>query len=213
VDAVSDETVRRVLKNPLKPWLRQQWSIPPRASGEFVARMDVYHRHFDEPRPQVCIDERTRSREPDFRGAAEIASGLVRRLHDRHVQPSTRQAPHLNQFAGLQVLDRQASRLRRNARLLCLAQTKMHGIALNNAALEPDQADGQSLTRRLHHLEQSRPRKGGTLRSDMANAVADAGQRLRVSGGRDGERKRFDEDVDQQGPARRPQLTVTWMTV
>jgi hypothetical protein len=45
----------------LKPHLRQQWVIPPHASGEFVARtedvLEVYHRPYDERRPLVCLDE------------------------------------------------------------------------------------------------------------------------------------------------------------
>jgi hypothetical protein len=48
-------------KNELKPWLREQWCIPPEASAEFVCAMEdvleVYHRPFDEKRPQVCVDE------------------------------------------------------------------------------------------------------------------------------------------------------------
>ena len=41
--------------------MREQWCIPPRASAEFVCAMEdvleVYHRPFDEKRPQVCLDE------------------------------------------------------------------------------------------------------------------------------------------------------------
>jgi len=35
VEAISDETVRRTLKNDLKPWLNQEWCIPT-VSPEFV---------------------------------------------------------------------------------------------------------------------------------------------------------------------------------
>jgi hypothetical protein len=60
-DSVSDETVRRVLKNDLKPHLKEQWVIPPGQSGEFVARMEdvleVYRRPYDAKRPLVCLDE------------------------------------------------------------------------------------------------------------------------------------------------------------
>ena len=49
-------------KNEIKPWLRQEWCVPPEGSGEFVWRMedvlDVYHRPYDPARPQVCIDEK-----------------------------------------------------------------------------------------------------------------------------------------------------------
>jgi transposase len=62
VDAISDETVRAVLKrNALKPWLKEQWCIPPAASAEFVCAMEdvleVYHRPYDPKRPVVCLDE------------------------------------------------------------------------------------------------------------------------------------------------------------
>ena len=48
-------------KNDLKPWLKQQWVIPPKASAGFVANMedvlDVYARPHDPARPVVCVDE------------------------------------------------------------------------------------------------------------------------------------------------------------
>jgi hypothetical protein len=48
-------------KNEIKPWLREQWGIPPAADAEFVCAMedvlDVYHRPFDEKRPLVALDE------------------------------------------------------------------------------------------------------------------------------------------------------------
>jgi hypothetical protein len=48
-------------KNETKPWLRQQWVIPPDASAAFVANMedvlDVYARPYDPARPVVCVDE------------------------------------------------------------------------------------------------------------------------------------------------------------
>ncbi len=48
-------------KNEIKPWLREQWCIPPQASAEFVCAMEdvleVYHRPYDERRPLVCLDE------------------------------------------------------------------------------------------------------------------------------------------------------------
>ena len=49
-------------KNEIKPWLRDEWCIPPEGSGEFVWRMedvlDVYKRPYDPRYPQVCIDEK-----------------------------------------------------------------------------------------------------------------------------------------------------------
>jgi hypothetical protein len=48
-------------KNEAKPWLKQQWVIPPAASAAFVANMEdvlgVYARPRDPARPVVCVDE------------------------------------------------------------------------------------------------------------------------------------------------------------
>lgn len=48
-------------KNELKPWLRQQWVIPPQTNAEFVCAMEdvleVYTRPHDPARPVVCLDE------------------------------------------------------------------------------------------------------------------------------------------------------------
>jgi len=45
----------------LKPWLKQQWVIPPKASAAFVANMedvlDTYAKPLDPKRPVVCVDE------------------------------------------------------------------------------------------------------------------------------------------------------------
>jgi DDE superfamily endonuclease len=53
--------VAHAQKNDLKPWLKQQWVIPPKASAAFVANMedvlDVYARPYDAARPVVCVDE------------------------------------------------------------------------------------------------------------------------------------------------------------
>jgi transposase len=62
VDTVSHETVRQVLKNnALKPWLKEEWCIPPQANAQFVYHMedvlDVYKRPTDPSRPLVCFDE------------------------------------------------------------------------------------------------------------------------------------------------------------
>ena len=48
-------------KNDLKPWLKEQWVIPPKANAEFVCAMEdvleVYQQPYDPKRPQVCLDE------------------------------------------------------------------------------------------------------------------------------------------------------------
>ena len=48
----------------MKPWKKQQWVIPPKETGEFVARMEqvleVYKRPYDPLYPVVCMDESPR---------------------------------------------------------------------------------------------------------------------------------------------------------
>jgi len=61
-DQVSHETIRQVLKdNELKPWLREEWCIPPQANAQFVYHMedvlDVYTQPADPKRPLVGLDE------------------------------------------------------------------------------------------------------------------------------------------------------------
>ena len=50
-----------IKKNELKPWLRQQWVIPPQANADFVCAMEdvleVYTRPYDPAHPVVCLDE------------------------------------------------------------------------------------------------------------------------------------------------------------
>jgi len=62
IDEISYETIRSVMEgNELKPWLKEEWCIPPDQNAEFVYHMedvlDVYHRPFDPNRPLVCFDE------------------------------------------------------------------------------------------------------------------------------------------------------------
>jgi hypothetical protein len=51
-------------KSRIKPWLKGQWSIPPKQDAEFVWRMEdvleVYTRPYDERFPQVCLDEKSK---------------------------------------------------------------------------------------------------------------------------------------------------------
>jgi transposase len=61
-EEVSHETIRQVLKdNELKPWLREEWCIPPKSSADFVYYMenvlDLYQRPVDPRFPLVCFDE------------------------------------------------------------------------------------------------------------------------------------------------------------
>jgi transposase len=85
VDALSYQTARRVLrKNELKPWLRKQWVIPPRANGAFVWRMEdvleVYTRPYDPRRPQVCMDESSKQLLADTRDPLATEPGRPARF-------------------------------------------------------------------------------------------------------------------------------------
>lgn len=62
MEELSYGTVRNVMEhNELKPWLKEEWCIPPEQNAEFVYPMedvlDVYQRPFDPQRPLICFDE------------------------------------------------------------------------------------------------------------------------------------------------------------
>jgi hypothetical protein len=48
----------------LKPWQQKMWCIPPKSDAEFVCAMEnvlaVYTRPYDENRPVVCFDEKSK---------------------------------------------------------------------------------------------------------------------------------------------------------
>jgi transposase len=91
-DTLSYQTVRRVLqRNELKPWLRKQWVIPPKANAEFVWRMEdvlsVYTRPYDPKRPQVCMDEISKQLLADARPPLPRQPGRPERIdyeYERH---------------------------------------------------------------------------------------------------------------------------------
>ena len=62
IDEVSHTTVHTVMQeNELKPWLKEEWCIPPKQSAEFVYHMEdvleVYQRPEDVRFPLICFDE------------------------------------------------------------------------------------------------------------------------------------------------------------
>jgi hypothetical protein len=63
----------------LKPWLKEQWCIPPEANAEFAWQMedvlDVYTRPHDPARPVVCLDETSRQLLADTRPPLPPAPG------------------------------------------------------------------------------------------------------------------------------------------
>ncbi len=71
-------------KNELKPWLRQQWVIPPRADAEFVCAMEdvlaVYARPRDPACPVVCLDEISKQLAAETRTPVPAAPGQPERV-------------------------------------------------------------------------------------------------------------------------------------
>ena len=74
----------------MKPWLREQWCIPPEADGEFAWRMedvlDVYTRPVDPARPVVCLDETSRQVLAEARPPLPAAPGRPRRVDPEYVR-------------------------------------------------------------------------------------------------------------------------------
>jgi transposase len=83
IPEVSHATVRTVMQeNELKPWLKEEWCIPPYQNADLVYHMEdvlaVYHRPEDIRFPLVCFDEtpvqlisETRQRIPAQKGQPE----------------------------------------------------------------------------------------------------------------------------------------------
>ena len=66
-------------KNELKPWLKQQWVIPPQANAAFVANMEdvleTYAKPYDSKRPVVCVDEAGKQLVGDVREPLPVRPG------------------------------------------------------------------------------------------------------------------------------------------
>lgn len=94
VDTLSYQTARRVLKqNELKPWLRRQWVIPPKANAEFVWRMEdvlgIYRRPYDAKRPLVCMDETSKQLLTDVRSPLPRKPGIPERIDYEYARHGT----------------------------------------------------------------------------------------------------------------------------
>jgi hypothetical protein len=72
-------------KNEIKPWLKEQWCIPPEANADFVCAMEdvleVYQRPESEKNPLVCMDETSRQHIKETRLAMAVGPGHGER-HD-----------------------------------------------------------------------------------------------------------------------------------
>src|SRR5208282_1563292 len=71
-------------KNVLKPHRRQQWVIPPKANGAFVAAMEdvlsVYTRPRDPDCPLVCLDETSKQLVAESRSPMAVRPGSPARV-------------------------------------------------------------------------------------------------------------------------------------
>ena len=80
-------------KNELKPWLKEQWCIPPKGSAEFVWKMEdvlcVYQRPYDPKAPMVCIDEKSVQLIGDVRDPLPIAEGRAARVDYEYQRKGT----------------------------------------------------------------------------------------------------------------------------
>jgi hypothetical protein len=80
-------------KNPLKPWLKQCWCIPPAANAEFVCAMEdvleVYQRPFDPQRPLLCMDEISQQLLSDSRPSLPLRPGQPQREDYEYVRHGT----------------------------------------------------------------------------------------------------------------------------
>ena len=63
----------------MKPWLKQQWVIPPDENADFVCAMEdileVYQRPHDPKRPVVCFDESSKQLVKETRAPITAAPG------------------------------------------------------------------------------------------------------------------------------------------
>src|SRR5262249_52548500 len=71
-------------KNDLKPWLREQWVLPPESDAEFVCAMEdvleVYQRPYDAKRPVVCLDEQSKQLIREVRRPVAAKPGQAERV-------------------------------------------------------------------------------------------------------------------------------------
>ncbi|HEX6108931.1 MAG TPA: IS630 family transposase [Ktedonobacteraceae bacterium] len=94
VEQVGRETIRVTpKKNELKPWLKEQWCIPPKKNADFVYHMedilDVYHRPYDARYPQVCMDEGSKQLLSDKREREPMEPGKPERYDNEYERHGT----------------------------------------------------------------------------------------------------------------------------
>ena len=74
----------------MQPWLKEEWCLPPQASGEFVCAMedvlDLYTLPYDPAYPQVCMDELSKQLIGETRVPLPPAPGHVARCDYEYVR-------------------------------------------------------------------------------------------------------------------------------
>ena len=74
----------------MQPWLKEEWCLPPAASGEFVCAMEdvleLYTRPHDPAYPQVCMDELSKQLVGETRVPVPPAPGKVARIDYEYVR-------------------------------------------------------------------------------------------------------------------------------
>jgi transposase len=103
IDDISDETVRRTLKQEgVKPWLKKCWCIPT-AGSKFVWHMEdilsLYSEPYDPQRPLVCFDEQSVQLIAETRCPIPMKQGRPQRFDYEYKRNGTR-----NLFAFFQPL-------------------------------------------------------------------------------------------------------------
>jgi len=77
----------------LKPWLKEEWCIPPQENAAFVSQMEVvldaYQETYDEQHPLVCMDECSKQLLDDVREPLPMEPGQPRRYDNEYERHGT----------------------------------------------------------------------------------------------------------------------------
>jgi DDE superfamily endonuclease len=168
-------------KNEIKPWLKQQWCIPPEASAEFVCAMEdvleVYHRPYDEKRPLVALDEASKQLVGETVEPIPAAPGQPERFDYEYVRNGTANLFMVSEpllgWRAVQVTERRTARdyaevlrwlaedVHPDAEVIVLVQDNLntHTLASLYEAFPPEQARRLAERFEVHYT----PRHGSWL--------------------------------------------------
>jgi hypothetical protein len=75
-------------KNELKPWLKKEWKIPPKANDEFVWRMEaileIYKKPYDPGHPVLCLDESSKQQIQEVIDSLAMVPGIPCRFDSEY---------------------------------------------------------------------------------------------------------------------------------